>query len=222
MVSVWTAACATGQETCSFAMMLVEHARTLEMPPTIQVFGCDLDAQAIQAARAGVYPPSIVADVSEERIQRFFSKDVRGYRVRRELSEVDAPAKALRILVVEDHRDTLTYLTMYLESLGHVVGSAQTVKDAREFWDRAEYDVLISDIGLPDGDSWELLRRIRAHSPRPFFPMAMSGFGLNADHLRSKDAGDRHHLLKPFEPEKLNLLLMETACEPPPAPQATG
>ncbi len=87
VVRVWTAACATGEETYSFAMMLIEHARTLEHPPAIQVFGCDLDAAAIQTARAGIYPPSIVADVSEGRIQRFFTKDVRGYRVRRELRE---------------------------------------------------------------------------------------------------------------------------------------
>ncbi len=88
VVRVWTAACATGEETYSFAMLLVEHARTLANPPTVQVFGCDLDAQAIQTARAGVYPPSIVADVSEDRLQRFFTKDVRGYRVRRELREM--------------------------------------------------------------------------------------------------------------------------------------
>ncbi len=88
VVRLWTAACATGEETYSFAMLLVEHARTLAHPPTVQVFGCDLDAAAIQTARAGVYPPSIVADVSEERIVRFFTKDVRGYRVRRELREM--------------------------------------------------------------------------------------------------------------------------------------
>ncbi len=87
VVRVWCAACASGEEVYSFAMLLVEHARTLENPPTLQVFGCDLDGQAIQTARAGIYPSSIVADVSEERLQRFFTKDARGYRVRRELRE---------------------------------------------------------------------------------------------------------------------------------------
>ncbi len=88
VVRVWCAACATGEEVYSFAIMLVEHARTLDNPPTIQVFGCDLDSAAIQTARAGIYPPSIVADVTEERIARFFTKDTRGYRVRRELREM--------------------------------------------------------------------------------------------------------------------------------------
>ncbi len=86
-VRVWRAACATGEEAYSFAMLLAEHAQRLEHPPTIQVFGCDLDERAIQAARAGLYPATIVADVSEERLARFFTRDPRGYRVRRELRE---------------------------------------------------------------------------------------------------------------------------------------
>lgn len=121
--------------------------------------------------------------------------------------------QALRIFVVENHRDTLLYLTMYLESLGHVVASARNVEDAREALGKGEYDVLISDIGLPDGDGWGLLRQVRAQSARPLFAVAMSGFGLNADHLRSKDAGYRHHLLKPFETAELNAVLDEAARE---------
>ena len=87
-VRVWCAACATGEEPYSMAMLLVEHARTLDHPPGIQVFACDLDGEAIQQARAGVYALSIAADVSEERLARFFVKDARGYRVRRELREI--------------------------------------------------------------------------------------------------------------------------------------
>ena len=87
-VRAWSAACATGEEAYSLAMLLVEHARTLDHPPSIQVFGCDLDEDAIEHARAGVYTHSITADVSEERLARFFVKDARGYRVRRELREI--------------------------------------------------------------------------------------------------------------------------------------
>ncbi len=87
-VRVWSAACATGEEPYSLAMLLVEYARTLDHPPGIQVFACDLDEAAISQARAGVYALSIAADVSEERLARFFIKDVRGYRVRRELREM--------------------------------------------------------------------------------------------------------------------------------------
>ncbi len=86
-VRVWCAACATGEEPYSMAMLLLEHARKLAHPPTVQVFGCDLDAESIKTARAGVYPSAISADVSEERIARFFVKEPRGYQVRRELRE---------------------------------------------------------------------------------------------------------------------------------------
>jgi two-component system CheB/CheR fusion protein len=87
-VRVWVVACATGEEAYSVAMLLSEHARTLEVPPLIQVFATDLDQEAVQAAREGVYPTAIEADVSEERLRRFFLKEHRGYRVRRELREM--------------------------------------------------------------------------------------------------------------------------------------
>jgi two-component system CheB/CheR fusion protein len=86
-VRVWVAACATGEEAYSIAMLLHEHASTLESPPLVQVFATDLDDHAIQIARSGVYPTSIEADVSPERLRRFFVKEHLSYRVRRELRE---------------------------------------------------------------------------------------------------------------------------------------
>lgn len=74
-----------------------------------------------------------------------------------------------------------------------------------------ECDVLISDIGLPDGDGWELLRT--AELRQPVFAIAMSGFGMNADRSKSKAAGFRHHLLKPFQPDELEGVLDEAAAE---------
>lgn len=87
-VRVWVPACATGEEAYSIAMLLLEYARKLDAPPALQVFACDLDEEAIQQARAGLYPETISADVSEERLRSFFIKDHRGYRVRRELREM--------------------------------------------------------------------------------------------------------------------------------------
>ncbi|HEX2544850.1 MAG TPA: CheR family methyltransferase [Ramlibacter sp.] len=84
----WVIACATGEEAYSVAMLLADHARTLEAPPVIQVFATDLDEQAVQTAREAVYPGAIIADVSEERLRRHFIKEHRGYRVRRELREM--------------------------------------------------------------------------------------------------------------------------------------
>ncbi len=87
-VRVWAAACATGEEAYSIAMLLSEQARLLDTPPLIQIFATDLDEDAIRAAREGLYPAAIEADVSEDRLRRFFVKEHRGYRVRRELREM--------------------------------------------------------------------------------------------------------------------------------------
>ncbi|MBI5277226.1 MAG: PAS domain S-box protein [Burkholderiales bacterium] len=85
---VWVMACATGEEAYSIAMLLSEYARGLEAPPAIQLFATDLDGSAIQAARDGLYPHAIAADVSDERLRRFFTHEHRGWRVRRELREL--------------------------------------------------------------------------------------------------------------------------------------
>ncbi len=87
VIRVWVAACATGEEAYSIAMLLSEYLRTLDTPPAVQIFATDLDEEAIRVAREGVYPPTIAADVSEDRLRRFFTKEHRGYRVRRELRE---------------------------------------------------------------------------------------------------------------------------------------
>jgi len=117
----------------------------------------------------------------------------------------------LAILVVENHPDTLKYLRLYLEQLGHEVRCATTIKEALEKLTTAPSDVLISDIGLPDGDGWELIER--AQSMAPVYAVAMSGFGMGSDQSRSKAAGYRHHLLKPFTPDQLDQYLQEAQRE---------
>lgn len=84
---VWVAGCATGEEAYSIAMLLCEHAARLNSPPTIQIFASDIDDQAIQDARDGLYPATIEADVSMERLRQFFVKDHGRYRVQKELRE---------------------------------------------------------------------------------------------------------------------------------------
>lgn len=87
-VRVWVPACATGEEAYSIAMLLLEHAGTLAQPPCIQVFGCDMDDAAIETARTGLYCSSAAEQVGPARLQRFFSKEAEGYRVRPELRQV--------------------------------------------------------------------------------------------------------------------------------------
>ncbi len=128
-------------------------------------------------------------------------------------STPEAPPRVLRVFVVENHPDTLKYLRMYLVGMGHEVSAAHTMQEALAALPEADPDVLLSDIGLPDGDGWELLRRLQGHFKRPVYALAMSGFGLNADQARSRAVGFRHHLLKPFPPDRLGDLLDEAARE---------
>ena len=86
-VRAWVVGCATGEEAYSIAMLLTEHADKLDSPPTIQVFASDIDDAAIHDAREAIYPSTIEADVSPERLRRFFVKDHGRYRVRKGLRE---------------------------------------------------------------------------------------------------------------------------------------
>jgi two-component system CheB/CheR fusion protein len=88
VVRVWVPGCATGEEAYSIAMLLAEHARTLDSPPSLQIFATDLNEAVLVEARSGYYPASVANDVSAERLRRFFVKEPDGYRVRRELREM--------------------------------------------------------------------------------------------------------------------------------------
>jgi len=86
-VRVWVPGCATGEEAYSIAMVLSEYANKLKAPPQIQVFATDLDQGSINVARAGIYADTITADVSDERLRLFFTKESTGYRIRRGMRE---------------------------------------------------------------------------------------------------------------------------------------
>ncbi|HET6406762.1 MAG TPA: PAS domain-containing protein, partial [Chthoniobacteraceae bacterium] len=77
----------------------------------------------------------------------------------------------------------------------------------------ADVDVLISDIGLPDGDGWQLMRRIGEIKSAQPFGIAMSGYSTRADIEKSHTAGYKHHLIKPFLPEELDVLIAEAASQ---------
>ena len=117
----------------------------------------------------------------------------------------------MRIFIVENHQDTLASLRLYFEDLGHEVQSATTIEEAMAALPPAAPDLLFCDIGLADGTGWELLEKVQLS--RPVFAVAMSGFGMNADSAHSREAGFRHHLLKPFKVAELNRILAEAEAE---------
>jgi DNA-binding response OmpR family regulator len=118
---------------------------------------------------------------------------------------------ALKVFLVEDHADTLATLRRFLERQGCEVQCAWGMEQALHDLPESGCDVLISDIGLPDGDGWELLRR--ANLATSVYAIAISGFGTLPDQMRSREAGYRHHLLKPFDPKDLAACLHEAARE---------
>ena len=87
-VRAWAVGCSTGEEAYTIAMLLCEYAASLEHPPTIQIFATDIDENAIGDAREGFYPVTIEADVSQERLGRFFSNYKSGYRVKKDIREL--------------------------------------------------------------------------------------------------------------------------------------
>jgi signal transduction histidine kinase/DNA-binding response OmpR family regulator len=131
----------------------------------------------------------------------------------------DAEAKAaagsaspLRILLLEDHVDTNEALTLFLQLRGYSVLSALTVRSAIEIAGGNEIDVLISDIGLPDGDAGETMREVAQRYSA--VGIALSGYGMEEDMRISRDFGFSHHLVKPVEVGRLDALLADIARGP--------
>jgi len=87
-VRIWVAGCATGEEAYSLAMLCTEHALRTFDAPKVQIFATDIDESAIGTAREGLYTLNDAADVSQDRLRRFFTRDGDGYRVRREIREM--------------------------------------------------------------------------------------------------------------------------------------
>ncbi len=86
-VRAWAPGCATGEEAYSIAILLLEELAKRDIPCEIQVFASDLDQAALGVAREGRYPLAIEADLTEERLKRFFTREIDHYRVTRELRD---------------------------------------------------------------------------------------------------------------------------------------
>lgn len=121
-------------------------------------------------------------------------------------SKNDAENRA-RILMVDDHPDTSAVMKRLLGSLGYDVRVAGSVKAALNAADSEAFDVLISDIGLPDGSGLDLMRELQTRSSGKLQGIALSGFGMEDDIRRSIEAGFHEHLVKPVNIQHLQELL---------------
>ena len=113
----------------------------------------------------------------------------------------EASQHGLKILLVDDHEDTCAALEKLLVRRGHLVAATHNLRSAMEAAVRNKFDLLISDVALPDGTGLDLMMRLRAISNIP--GIAISGFGNNGDIERSLQAGFSEHLIKPIKLEKL-------------------
>jgi len=125
-----------------------------------------------------------------------------------DLTEASPPrGRRLRILVVEDHADTLRVLARLLDHFGHEISVAASARSALEIVESKEFDVVLSDIGLPDGSGHEVI----AHAKRkqPVKGVALTGFDKQEDIRRSKEAGFDFHLTKPVDFHELRTVLAQ-------------
>jgi signal transduction histidine kinase/CheY-like chemotaxis protein len=113
----------------------------------------------------------------------------------------EAAQQGLKILLVDDHQDTCAALEKLLVRRGYLVAATHNVRSAMETAVRNRFDLLISDIALPDGSGMDLMRQLRAISKIP--GIAISGFGNNGDIERSLQAGFSEHLTKPIKLDDL-------------------
>jgi two-component system CheB/CheR fusion protein len=182
-VRVWSVACATGEEAYSLAMLLSEHSAEMESAPKIQVFATDIDQSAIDSAREGLYPETIAADVSEERLRRFFTKEHGGYRVKRFLREMvlfalhdvlrDSPFSRLDLI---SSRNMLIYLNREAQARAFEIfhfalrpdgmlflGSSEAIEEGRSLFTAKDKKNRIYS---------------RRHANRPGLPAPMGSFSL--------------------------------------------
>ena len=176
-VRVWAPGCSTGEEAYSIAMLLLEQAGDVKRNVSAQVFATDIDAEAIVRARAGVYPVSISADVSPDRLARFFVQDGDTYRVAKTVRDClvfarqdvtkDPPVSRVDLISC---RNLLIYMNADLQQRlmpvfhyainpdGYLfLGSSETVGDA-------------ADLFAPVDKKWKLFQRRGTVTPRQPLP----------------------------------------------------
>jgi len=124
-------------------------------------------------------------------------------------NDCERSPRILHILLVEDHDDTRGRMELFLRAHGHRARVAAGVQEALDLAATlgTRFDLLLSDLRLPDGNGWDLLRRLAQGGWRPQQAVAVSGWGSDTDVAKSKSAGFGTHLVKPITPQVLEAVL---------------
>ena len=115
--------------------------------------------------------------------------------------EKPAVPRKHRLLLVDDHADTCIGMKMMLERRGYDITVAHSAGQAVEKTREQDFDLLISDIGLPDRSGYELMSELR--QSKGLRGIALSGFGMDADVDKAREAGFSEHLTKPINFDRL-------------------
>jgi signal transduction histidine kinase/CheY-like chemotaxis protein len=124
----------------------------------------------------------------------------------------------LKILLVEDHEDTARTMARLLAKLNYQVKTAGTLESAHRIAISEPFDLLISDLGLPDGSGLQLMEWLRRR--KPIKAIALSGYGMESDVIRSKEAGFLEHVTKPVDFQKLVDLIRQLSSQGAEQPSA--
>jgi CheY-like chemotaxis protein len=118
-------------------------------------------------------------------------------------------AMTLQILIVEDHGDTRRVLTCLLGHFGHSISAADTVKSAMAFLKAKRFDAVVSDLGLPDGSGFDVIREAKRR--QRLTGVALTARGEWDDIEQGREAGFDYHLTKPVDFSQLRGVLAHIA-----------
>jgi two-component system CheB/CheR fusion protein len=172
-IRVWVPGCSTGEEAYSIAILLRERMDEQKKEYKVQIFATDIDSEAIEKARAGIYPDSIAADVSAERLQRFFSQENNHYRIKKTIRDMvvfaaqnaieDPPFSRLDLISC---RNLLIYLGPELQKRVIPLFHYALNRDGFLFLGNSETIGEFGDLFASVDRKWKLYQRKEMISPR--------------------------------------------------------
>jgi PAS domain S-box-containing protein len=181
----------------------------------VELHGGRIEASSDGPGKGSEFIVRLPLDAELMRIRFSLAKGARQDESRQGTPSDAAPQAARRILVVDDLRDAAHTLAKLLQSLGHEACTAQHAAEALVTAKLQRPHIVISDIGMPDVDGYELALRIRQEPDlSDIVLVALTGYGQDNDRRRAKEAGFDYHLVKPVDLDSLKELL---ASLPPPS-----
>lgn len=188
-VRVWVPGCSTGEEAYSLAMLFREHIEQTKSDVKVQIFATDIDNSAIETARAGLYPHGIVADVHEDRLRHFFSREDGTYRVKKDVRDVvvfavqnlitDPPFSKIDLISC---RNLLIYMGSELQKRILPIFHYSLAKGGFLFLGTAETIGEFSDLFTAVDRKWKIFRR-KDTEPVGAIPMEVAMRGVAAGNL---------------------------------------